>query len=95
MLLAKLGEKIIVGPERLRFCMQADTAGDTPQTITVVERGGEQARVQAPFAVVMAGLQEQGTLACIHRREVEVKLGHSKNSRGEWWVRLKNLSGTL
>src|SRR5690606_15291732 len=71
---------------------QADARGDHPAaTAAVVQARRQDQRAHAAFAVVVRRLQQRGGLPGVHRRVVEVELGHrgilrqrAPRGRGPW-----------
>src|SRR5688572_28915243 len=70
---AKVGRLVIgVGPGG-----QVDARMDHAEAAAVVDRGGIEHRPHAPLAIVEIGLQQQSRFADVHRRIIEIELGHA------------------
>ena len=66
-----------IGVRRRR---QGDARADGAGAGAVVERGGPQHRLHAALAIVEVGLQQGGRFPRVHRRIVEIELGHRVSS---------------
>ncbi|WP_031251988.1 hypothetical protein [Mesorhizobium sp. LNHC209A00] len=71
------GEQIVTVAEHVGFRLQADARRDQAGIALAVMAGDEQHRAHAALAIIVRRLQQHGRLAGIHRRVVEVKLGHA------------------
>jgi len=68
---------------------EANARGDDAATGAVVQLRGEDHHAHAALAVVVRRLQQRGGLAGVHRRIIEIELGHAAilSRRSGWSVR--------
>ena len=56
--------------------MSGVKGGFGPDITSIIQLRSEHERVHAAFPVVVAGLQQRCRFSCVHRRVIEVELGH-------------------
>ena len=66
-------DALVIAARRRR---QGDARADRPLAGAVVEPSGPQHRLHAAFAVIVIGLEQGGGFPGIHRRIIEIELGH-------------------
>ena len=73
-----LALQVVVAFERDAFRAQADARGHHAGAGAVVQARGEDRHAHAALAVVVRRLQQRRGLAGVHRRIIEIELGHAR-----------------